>query len=319
MLEKGSNMKNYVVGADIGGTTVKLGLFSVEGDLLEKWEIPTRTEDNGKYIFEDIKNSVVEKLAERDLNLDDLVGVGIDVPGPVLPDGTVNKCVNLGWGVIKAGEVMSETLGGLKTSVLNDANAAALGEMWKGAGLSYDNACMITLGTGVGGGVIVDGKIVPGAFGAGGEIGHITVNENETVQCSCGKYGCLEQYASGRGIAWFAENRLKACDTPSSLRAYENVTAKEIYGEAEKGDALALEIVDEVSKMLAKACSFVSAVSDPEVFVIGGGVSKNGPIVTDRIEKYFKDYAFHASRGACFALAKLGNDAGMYGAVKALL
>lgn len=312
-------MKNYAVGADIGGTTVKLGLFSTKGDLLEKWEIPTRTEEGGKHIFSDIKNSVVEKLSEKNLTLDDLEGVGLDVPGPVLPDGTVNHCVNLGWEVIKAGEIMSETLGGLKTTVLNDANAAALGEMWKGAGVGHNDVCMITLGTGVGGGVIVDGKIVPGAFGAGGEIGHITINENETAVCGCGKRGCLEQYASGRGIANVANDRLKKSDAPSSLRDFDVVTAKEIYAEAEKGDALASEVVDEVSSMLAKAMAFVSAVTDPEVFVIGGGVSKNGPIVTDRIEKYFKEYAFHASRDAKIVLASLGNDAGMYGAVKALL
>ena len=312
-------MKSYAVGADIGGTTVKLGLFSTKGDLLEKWEIPTRTEDGGKHIFSDIKNSVVEKLSEKNLTLDDLEGVGLDVPGPVLPDGTVNHCVNLGWEVIKAGEIMSETLGGLKTTVLNDANAAALGEMWKGAGVGHNDVCMITLGTGVGGGVIVDGKIVPGAFGAGGEIGHITINENETAVCGCGKRGCLEQYASGRGIANVANDRLKKSDAPSSLRDFDVVTAKEIYAEAEKGDALASEVVDEVSSMLAKAMAFVSAVTDPEVFVIGGGVSKNGPIVTDRIEKYFKEYAFHASRDAKIVLASLGNDAGMYGAVKALL
>ena len=312
-------MKNYAVGADIGGTTVKLGLFSTKGDLLEKWEIPTRTEDGGKHIFSDIKNSVVEKLSEKNLTLDDLEGVGLDVPGPVLPDGTVNHCVNLGWEVIKAGEIMSETLGGLKTTVLNDANAAALGEMWKGAGVGHNDVCMITLGTGVGGGVIVDGKIVPGAFGAGGEIGHITINENETAVCGCGKRGCLEQYASGRGIANVANDRLKKSDAPSSLRDFDVVTAKDIYAEAEKGDALASEVVDEVSSMLAKAMAFVSAVTDPEVFVIGGGVSKNGPIVTDRIEKYFKEYAFHASRDAKIVLASLGNDAGMYGAVKALL
>lgn len=312
-------MKNYAVGADIGGTTVKLGLFSTKGDLLEKWEIPTRTEDGGKHIFSDIKNSVVEKLSEKNLTLDDLEGVGLDVPGPVLPDGTVNHCVNLGWEVIKAGEIMSETLDGLKTTVLNDANAAALGEMWKGAGVGHNDVCMITLGTGVGGGVIVDGKIVPGAFGAGGEIGHITINENETAVCGCGKRGCLEQYASGRGIANVANDRLKKSDAPSSLRDFDVITAKEIYAEAEKGDALASEVVDEVSSMLAKAMAFVSAVTDPEVFVIGGGVSKNGPIVTDRIEKYFKEYAFHASRDAKIVLASLGNDAGMYGAVKALL
>ncbi|MCR4782444.1 MAG: ROK family glucokinase [Lachnospiraceae bacterium] len=312
-------MKKYAVGADVGGTTVKLGLFTTEGDLLEKWEIPTRTEDGGKYIFPDIASSVKEVLEKKNLTFDDLEGVGLDVPGPVLPDGTVNRSVNIGWGVIKAADMMSEAMGGLRATVLNDANAAALGEMWKGAGKGNKDVCMITLGTGVGGGIIVDGKIVPGAFGAGGEIGHITINPNEKTRCNCGKYGCLEQYASGRGIAQVCERRLSETDEPSSLRNIKNPTAKEIYAEAGKGDKFASDLVDEISSMLAMVMSFVSGVTDPKVFVIGGGVSKNGPIVTERIEKFFKEYAFHASKDAKVVLAELGNDAGMYGAVKALL
>ena len=312
-------MKKYAVGADIGGTTVKLGLFTTEGDLLEKWEIPTRTEDNGKNIFPDIAKSVGEVLEHKGLTIDDLEGVGLDVPGPVLPDGTVNRSVNIGWGVIKAAEIMSAEMGGIRTTVLNDANAAALGEMWKGAGVGHKDVCMITLGTGVGGGIIVDGKIVPGAFGAGGEIGHITINPNEKTQCTCGKYGCLEQYTSGRGIAKLCQMRLADSNEPSSLRDIDNPTAKEIYAEAGKGDAFALSLVDEVSSQLAMAMSFVSGVTDPDVFVIGGGVSKNGPIVTEHIEKFFREYAFHASKDAKIVLAKLGNDAGIYGAVRALL
>lgn len=312
-------MKQYAIGADIGGTTIKLGFFSTEGRLLEKWEIVTRTEQNGMLIFSDIAQSVREHLDEKGLTIEDLEGVGIDVPGPVLPDGTVNRCVNLGWGVIRAGELLSKEMSGIRTAVLNDANAAALGEMWRGAGRGHEDVCMITLGTGVGGGVIVGGRIVPGAFGAGGEIGHITVNPAETAACTCGKHGCLEQYASGRGIARVCAKRLAEENPETILREVKNPDAKAIFDAAKEGDSFALSLVDELSDKLALVMSFVSSVTDPEIFVIGGGVSKNGPILTDHIQKYFTQHAFHASRNAKIVLAELGNDGGMYGAVRALL
>ena len=313
-------MKDYCVGADIGGTTIKLGLFRSVGELIYKWSIPTRKEDHGSRIFGDIKDSVMSVLEERGIDLSDVEGLGVDVPGPVLPDGTVNRCVNVGWGVIKAGEMFSREFGGLKTAVLNDANAAALGEMWKGAAKGVKNVCLATLGTGVGGGIIVDGRIVTGSFGAGGEIGHMTMDEDEEETCNCGKKGCLEQYSSGNGIARLARLKLGDRNCPeTSLRQYDEVDAKVIYDEAKKGDKVALELVDDLSRYLARAFSYVSAVTDPEVFVIGGGVSKNGPIVKEHVEKFFKQYAFHASRKARFELAALGNDAGIYGSVKAVL
>ena len=178
-------MKPYIFGVDLGGTTVKIGLFENE-ELLDKWEIPTRTEENGKYILGDIADSILLQMQKRGISPDEIRGVGIDVPGAVLEDGTVNRCVNLGWGVVRAHEELNRLLNGIPVEVANDANAAALGEMWKGGGKGYSNVVMVTLGTGVGGGVIINGKIFSGAFGASGELGHMLVNPDETVLCGCG-------------------------------------------------------------------------------------------------------------------------------------
>lgn len=312
-------MKDYAFGVDIGGTTVKMGLFGTEGSLLDKWEIPTRTEDDGKNILPDIAASISEKLGEKGLSLGDIEGIGIDVPGPVLEDSIVNRCANLGWGVLNVSEELSALTGIENIKVANDANAAALGEMWKGGGGGRKDLVMITLGTGVGGGVIVNGKIVSGNFGAGGEIGHMLVNRFEEKQCGCGKAGHLEQYVSATGIAARAKAVLALSDMPSALRDIDDITAKDVFDCAKEGDIIALEIVDFVGQVLGGACSMISAVIDPEIYVIGGGVSRAGDILIDTVRKYFRDGAFHASENTEFALANLGNDAGMYGAVKMIL
>ncbi|MDE7061730.1 MAG: ROK family protein, partial [Lachnospiraceae bacterium] len=201
----------------------------------------------------------------------------------------------------------------------NDANVAALGEMWQGGGKGYQDVVMVTLGTGVGGGIILGGKMVAGSNGAGGEIGHIMMDENETDTCGCGKKGCLEQYASATGIVRMTKKLLAKDTRESSLRALADVTAKDIFDAAKAGDALALEAVDGLGKMLGTALANIACVVNPEVFVIGGGVSKAGEILTDTVEKYFMERTFHACRNAKFALATLGNDAGMYGCVHMLL
>ncbi|MCF0229090.1 MAG: ROK family glucokinase [Parasporobacterium sp.] len=308
-------MKKYAFGVDIGGTTVKMGLFETNGTLLDTWEIPTVTENNGVAILPDISRSISEKLSEKDISADDVEGIGMGVPGPVGSDGTVFKCVNLGWGIINVEQILSE-LTGLKVKAGNDANVAAMGEMWQGGGKGYRNVVMITLGTGVGGGVIVDGKIVAGAHGAAGEIGHIPAMEGETETCGCGKKGCLEQYASANGFTritakYLAENP----EVKTVLRDAETLSSKVIFDAAKAGDEAALHMVDEVGRILGRALATVSCVADPEVFVLGGGMSKSGPILTDTIEKYFKEYAFHASRGTELKLATLGNLAGIYGGV----
>ncbi len=306
-------MQPYAFGVDLGGTTVKIGFFQTDGMLLEKWEIPTRKEDNGSAILPDIASSILEYLNQNAIALEKVEGVGLDVPGAVLEGGIVNRCVNLGWGVRPVASELSALLAGLPVAVANDANAAALGEVCCAG--DWKNVVMITMGTGVGGGVILDGKIVSGAFGAGGEIGHIPMRTDETESCGCGKKGCLEQYASAEGIARLARERLKQEAVETPLRACEQITSKDVFDEAKKGDAFALSIVEEVSEMMGRAMASIACVVDPEAFIIGGGVSKAGTILTETIQNYYMKYAFHASRETKIVLASLGNDAGMYGAV----
>jgi ROK family protein (putative glucokinase) len=306
------NMSKFVFGVDIGGTTVKIGLFSVEGELLEKWEITTRTDDGGAYILSDIAASIKAKMTEKSIDESDISGIGMGVPGPVKEDGTVIKCVNLGWGIFNAAEEMSK-LTGLPVKVGNDANMAALGEMWQGGGKGYKNVVCVTLGTGVGGGIIINGKILAGTNGAGGEIGHITIDPDETDICNCGKKGCLEQYASATGIVRMANKLLNETDEPSRLREVQYISAKEIYNAAKSGDKFANDLVEEIGRRLGFALASIACVVDPEIFVIGGGVSRAGSIVTNITKKYYQQYAFHACKNAEIVLAKLGNDAGMYG------
>ena len=308
-------MKKYIFGVDLGGTTVKMGLFLSSGELLHTWEIPTRTEKGGKYILGDIADSVIETLREREISKDDVEGIGIGVPGPVGADGTVFKCVNLGWGVFNVADRLQE-LTGLKVKAGNDANVAALGEMWQGGGKGCHSIVMITLGTGIGGGIILNGEILSGTNGAAGEVGQSPVGDDETERCGCGKRGCLEQYGSATGIVRVAKRYLKAHDEPSILRQYDDFTAKEVCDAAKENDAIAIEILDLVGKTLGKALACISCVVNTEAFVIGGGVSRAGSVLLDPIEKYFKEYAFHASRDTEFKLATLGNNAGIYGGAK---
>ena len=313
-------MKPYAFGVDIGGTTIKMGFFSSDGKFIDHWEIPTRTENNGEMVLPDIARSIKKKLKQSELTLDDLEGVGVGVPGPVLPDGVVNKCVNLGWDVIDVRKQLSSLLDGVYVEVGNDANVAALGEQWNGGGKGHDNVVMVTLGTGVGGGIILGGKILAGSNGAAGEIGHMKVRDNETAVCGCGKKGCLEQYSSATGVVRLAKLSLAAnptVDTP--LRSLDPLTAKDVFDYAKTGDEFSLSIVDIVGKMLGEAVAHITCVVDPDVIVIGGGVSKAGQILLDAVEKHYKPAAFHASRDTDFTLAVLGNEAGMYGAVRMVL
>ena len=311
-------MSKYVFGVDIGGTTVKIGLFSTEGELLDKWEITTRTDDGGAYILSDIANSIEGKMTEKSIAKEDVKGIGMGVPGPVKEDGTVIKCVNLGWGVFNAAEELSELIG-LPVKVGNDANMAALGEYWQGGGKGHQNVIMVTLGTGVGGGIIINGKMLAGVNGAGGEIGHMTIDLDEQDVCNCGKKGCLEQYASATGIVRLANRALNDSDKPSKLREVKYISAKEIFDAAKSGDEIALSLVEEHGKRLGYALANVACVVDPEVFVIGGGVSRAGDILLNATRKYFQTYAFHACRNTEFHLATLGNDAGMYGGAASVL
>ncbi len=311
-------MKKYGFGVDVGGTTIKMGFFETSGKLMDKWEIKTDTSNGGENILSDIAKAIDNKLAQEGISKNDVQGVGVGVPGPVNSKGIVLKCVNLGWGVFNVEEELA-SLTGLKVKAGNDANVAALGEMWQGAGKGSEDMVMVTLGTGVGGGIIVDGKVIAGANGAGGEIGHITVNDDEIEACNCGQYGCLEQYTSATGIVRMAKRKLAKTDEETSLRAVDELSAKIIFDEAKKGDKIAGELVEELGKILGSTLSNIAAVTNPEVIVIGGGVSKAGQILIDTIHKHFIESVFHACKDTRFVLAGLGNDAGMYGCVKMLL
>ena len=295
-----------------------MGFFETSGKLIDKWEIKTDTSNGGENILSDIAKAIDNKLAQEGISKNDVQGVGVGVPGPVNSKGIVLKCVNLGWGVFNVEEELA-SLTGLKVKAGNDANVAALGEMWQGAGKGSEDMVMVTLGTGVGGGIIVDGKVIAGANGAGGEIGHITVNNDEIEACNCGQYGCLEQYTSATGIVRMAKRKLAKTDEETSLRAVEELSAKTIFDEAKKGDKIAGELVEELGKILGGTLSNIAAVTNPEVIVIGGGVSKAGQILIDTIHKHFTESVFHACKDTRFVLAGLGNDAGMYGCVKMLL
>lgn len=313
-------MKPYAFGVDIGGTTVKMGLFTTDGVMMEKWEIPTRTEDNGANILPDVAQAIRGKLAEKEIPAHEVEGIGMGVPGPVGADYTVYKCINLGWGVFNLKQRMNELLPEIpNVAAGNDANVATLGELWQGGGKGYDSAVMFTLGTGVGGGVVIGGKIVAGANGGAGEIGHMTVEPGERVRCACGKYGCLEQYASANGIVRLAKTMLEGEDKPSRLREMEKFTSKDICDLAREGEEMAGAIVDKCGEYLGRAMSFVSCTTDPDVFIVGGGMSRAGDVVTDACLKYYRRYAFHVSTGTTLVVAKLGNDAGMYGCVKMVL
>ncbi len=307
----------YCFGADIGGTTVKLGLFTVSGDIVDKWEIPTHTENEGEAVLPDIAESLKKKIVEKDLEREDIVGIGVGVPAPVGSDGIVKNTANLGWGYKEVKRELEE-LAGLSVMVGNDANVAALGEMWVGAGNGQKNMIMVTLGTGVGGGAIIDGKPLIGANGAGAEIGHVCVNYDETDTCGCGKRGCLEQYASATGIVKLANKRLASDDEPSVIRERE-VSAKTVFDALKEGDKVAEEIVEEFGRYLGKGLADVAAVIDPKVIVIGGGVSRAGEILIPYVRKNFVERAFFANKETEFVLASLGNDAGICGAAKLII
>lgn len=313
-------MGKKCIGVDVGGTSVKIGLFEVTGELLHKWEVPTRKEEGGKYVIGDVAASILKTLEEKNIPLSEVAGAGMGVPGPVMPDGYVEVCVNLGWRDKYPEKELSQLLSGLPVKSGNDANVAALGEMWQGGGKGYDDIVMVTLGTGVGGGVIVDQKIIAGKHGLGGEIGHIHIRDEETEKCNCGGVGCVEQVASATGIAREARRKMAAVDTPSSLRRFgDKISAKNVLDAAKEGDALALEVMEVVGHYLGLALAQISMVTDPEVFVIGGGVSRAGQFLIDTIYKHYDQYTPISGNKSGIVLATLGNDAGIYGAARLIL
>lgn len=314
-------MKEYAFGIDLGGTTAKIGLFTTTGDLLEKWEVPTDTSDQGVRILPNLAAAVQDKMAQRSLRPDQIEGVGLGVPGPVQDSSVVAiVCANLGgWGDCDAGAQLSQLLGGLRVQVGNDANVAALGEIWMGAAKGCRSAVMVTLGTGVGGGVVADGKLIEGVHGAGGEIGHITVNPQETAQCGCGKHGCLEQYSSATGVVRCMNKLLEQNpDVPCTLRG-RDFAAKDVFDAARSGDKLAQQEVEDMTLTLALALGNIAAITDPEMFLVGGGVARAGDVLLEPLSRHYQANAFLSCRNTPIRLASLGNDAGIYGAVRLIV
>ena len=313
-------MAKIGIGVDVGGTSVKLGMFTRTGNLIKKWEIPTDRENNCANVLPDVAASIRKTLEEEGFSTEDLVGVGLGVPGPVQPTGYVEVCVNLHWKDRYPGRELSELLDGVRVEAGNDANVAALGEAWKGGGEGAEDAVMVTLGTGVGGGVIHHGKIVAGRHGLGGEIGHIHVRDGEPEQCNCGGYGCLEQVASATGIVREAKRMMKKSTEPSGMREYgDQISCRTICDLGKAGDALADETLETVARYLGLAVSTIALTVDPDVFIIGGGVSRAGDYLLDKIRKYYDSFTPISKNRGRVVLASLGNDAGIYGAVKMVL
>ena len=308
----------YGFGVDLGGTTVKIAYFDETGTMIAKWEIRTVTEGGGKQILPDIAASIRQYIAQKSIDPADIIGVGIGVPGPVNGKGVVNKCINLGWGVFNIAEDLS-ALVGFPVKAGNDANVAALGEYWKGGGKGCDNMVFVTLGTGVGGGIVIEGKLLHGTHGSAAEIGHMVLCRDEKDACNCGKHGCVEQYCSATGIVRLANRTLAATEADSKLRRCAPLTCKDIFDWGKAGDSLAAQILDQYYAYMGEFLANICNVVDPEAVVLGGGVSKAGQMLLDGVRPYFDKYVFHAASGARFALASLGNDAGAYGAFKLAL
>ncbi len=311
-------MSSYCFGIDVGGTTIKCGLFRTDGEIVEKWEIPTRTENAGENILPDIAQTVLGKIESAGIDKAEVAGIGVGIPGPVR-NGKVSVAVNLHWGETDIEGVLGE-LTGLPIKAGNDANVAALGEMWKGGAEGYSNVIVVTLGTGVGGGIIVDGRIVEGAHGAGGEIGHTHAEDEIEDPCNCGNCGCLEQVASATGVVRLAREELASKDPEEpTVLSLTDLSSRHIFDAYKQEDRVASRIVNRFASYLGKALAGYACVVDPDVFVIGGGVSKAGQPLVDILTRYYKQYAFSASKNTPIVLAKLGNDAGIYGSAKLVL
>ena len=302
----------YCFGVDIGGTFVKIGLFTTEGELLDKWQIPTRREDQSSHVLPDIAESVLAKLEEKGISKEDVTGIGFGTPGPVTEDGVAVCPANLDWVNKPVAKELTE-LTGFPAKGGNDVNVAGLGEMWRGGAKGYKNVVVVPIGTGVGAAIIVNGKIITGTRGAAGEVGHIHVDDEIQEPCGCKAVGCVEQFSSATGLVRMAKKAL-AEGKETSLRDLEEVTAKDVIDAAKAGDEVADQIFDKFCDYLGYSLAATAAVIDPEIFIIGGGVSKAGQVLVDRVQAYFKKYAWPGIRGIEFALATLGNDAGICGA-----
>ncbi|MCD8170292.1 MAG: ROK family glucokinase [Clostridiales bacterium] len=301
-------------GVDIGGTEIKFGAFSEAGDLLEKWSAPTDISDMGRKIIPDVARHIRQYTVGKGVREDGVAGIGMGIPGPVDKAGYVRTCVNLRWNGFNPVEELKKEFPDVKIAAGNDANTAALGEYYRGAGKNYDSMMLITLGTGVGGGIIMNGKVLLGAHGLAGEIGHVSAAVPEKEQCSCGNTGCIDQFASATGIVRIMKRLLKERKQDSILRKQEMISAKDVCEAACQGDALAVRCIDICMGALGNGLAYFSHAFDPEVYVIGGGVSGAGEIIISAFKKAYREKMFLIRDGAEICLSKLGNDAGMVGA-----
>ncbi len=311
-------MGHICFGIDIGGTSIKAGLFGDDGELLDKWSFATIKKESSENILQSLADFILDKIETFPLDKNEIVGIGVGIPGPVTEDGEVLEMANLGSGRINLNETLSK-MTGLKVRAGNDANLAALGEQWMGSGKGCKDMMLITLGTGIGGGIVLNNHILTGSKGAAGEIGHMTVNSKEQRICGCGKRGCLEQYASATAVVRIAKDLLKDRTEASALQDFEKISARDVFDCAKTGDKLALEVVDQACVYLGLALSYAGQLVDPEVFVIGGGVSQAGSIIVDKTKASYNDNVIESLKNKEIRIASLGNDAGMYGAAKLIL
>lgn len=313
-------MSKKLLGIDLGGTTIKFGILTLEGEVQEKWAIETNTLENGRHIVSDIVESLKHRLSLYGLTKDDFLGIGMGSPGAVdRTSKTVTGAFNLNWAdTQEVGSVIEKEVG-IPFFIDNDANVAALGERWVGAGANNPDVVFVTLGTGVGGGVIADGNLIHGVAGAGGEIGHMIVDPENGFTCTCGNKGCLETVASATGVVRVARQLAEQYEGSSAIKtAIDNgdtVTSKDIFIAAEDGDKFANSVVERVSRYLGLAAANISNILNPDSVVIGGGVSAAGEFLRSRVEKYFVTFAFpQVKKSTKIKIAELGNDAGIIGA-----
>ncbi|HGD6695975.1 TPA: ROK family glucokinase [Streptococcus agalactiae] len=313
-------MSKKLLGIDLGGTTIKFGILTLEGEVQEKWAIETNTLENGRHIVSDIVESLKHRLSLYGLTKDDFLGIGMGSPGAVdRTSKTVTGAFNLNWAdTQEVGSVIEKEVG-IPFFIDNDANVAALGERWVGAGANNPDVVFVTLGTGVGGGVIADGNLIHGVAGAGGEIGHMIVDPENGFTCTCGNKGCLETVASATGVVRVARQLAEQYEGSSAIKAAidngDTVTSKDIFIAAEDGDKFANSVVERVSRHLGLAAANISNILNPDSVVIGGGVSAAGEFLRSRVEKYFVTFAFpQVKKSTKIKIAELGNDAGIIGA-----
>ena len=311
-------MEKQCIGVDIGGTSIKIGSFSENGNLLKKWFIDTKQGSESNQIIPEIAAAIKEYAQDNNIALSEFIGIGLTVPGPVLADGYVEACVNIsGWRNIYPGRELSKLLDGVTVSLLNDANAAALGETWQGAAKGCKSMFLMTLGTGVGGGLIYDGKILNGFHGLAGEIGHISFCEDEIDTCNCGAIGCIDQEISATGIVRETKRLLSTKGIMgSNLSLEKNFTCEDVFENAKLGDPVAKLVIDHFGKYLGKALTCITLMVDPEIILLGGGISQAGDFLLQIAKSNYEKWERLSVNRAKIMLASLGNDAGIFGAAK---